>query len=66
MSSGYEIFGLDNIPNKGPALIICFHGVFPIDMYYLAAKVFLVNKRLIITVAHRQNFKFIGKLLINR
>lgn len=66
MPSGYEIFGLDNIPSKGPALIISFHGTMPFDMYYLAAKVFLLNKRVLISVVDKGIFEVTGdRLLIN-
>lgn len=27
LSSGYEVHGLENIPDEGPALLIYFHGM---------------------------------------
>uniref|UniRef100_A0A8C6URD2 Transmembrane protein 68 n=2 Tax=Neogobius melanostomus TaxID=47308 RepID=A0A8C6URD2_9GOBI len=34
---GYEIHGLEKIPDKGPALIVYYHGAIPIDYYYFLA-----------------------------
>ena len=36
---GYEVQGLENIPDEGPAMIIYYHGALPVDYYYLVAKV---------------------------
>uniref|UniRef100_A0A3Q3NML9 Transmembrane protein 68 n=1 Tax=Labrus bergylta TaxID=56723 RepID=A0A3Q3NML9_9LABR len=34
---GYEIHGMEKIPDKGPALIVYYHGAIPIDYYYFLA-----------------------------
>ena len=34
---GYEVVGLDNIPESGPALIVYYHGALPIDYIYLVS-----------------------------
>ena len=34
---GYEVVGLDNIPESGPALIVYYHGALPVDYYYLVS-----------------------------
>lgn len=44
---GYELIGLNNIPDTGPALIVYYHGTLPIDVYYILAKCLLYKKRLI-------------------
>jgi 1-acyl-sn-glycerol-3-phosphate acyltransferase len=57
---GYELIGLENIPKKGPALIIYYHGTFPIDHYYIVFKVYESMRRLIYTVGARFLFKIPG------
>ncbi len=39
---GYEVEGLENIPDRGPAMIIYYHGALPVDYYYLVMKVSLL------------------------
>lgn len=56
---GYEIKGLDNIPD-GPCLVIYYHGALPIDMYYFTARLYLRRRQLIHTVADRLLFKIPG------
>ncbi|XP_030024112.1 transmembrane protein 68 isoform X1 [Manduca sexta] len=56
---GYEIRGLENIP-EGPFLIIYYHGALPIDMYYFIARMQLLRRRHIHTVADRLLFKIPG------
>ncbi|XP_053618489.1 DGAT1/2-independent enzyme synthesizing storage lipids isoform X2 [Plodia interpunctella] len=56
---GYEIRGLENIPD-GPFLIIYYHGALPIDMYYFTARMLLFKRRHIHTVADRFMFKIPG------
>ncbi|XP_025985894.1 transmembrane protein 68 isoform X2 [Solenopsis invicta] len=57
---GYEIVGLENIPQNKPVLFIFYHGALPVDMYYFAAKIFLSNSKLIRMVADRFLFKIPG------
>lgn len=59
-STGYEIVGMENIPQDKPVLFIYYHGAIPIDLYYFMAKVFLFNSKLIHTVADRFLFNFPG------
>ncbi len=47
---GYEVIGLDKIPDKGPALLIYYHGALPLDYYYLVAKTVLHRRRIIHSV----------------
>ena len=57
---GYEVEGLENIPDEGPALLIYYHGAIPLDYYYLMAKVLLLKKRLIQAVGDRFLFSIPG------
>ncbi|KAL6257203.1 hypothetical protein P5V15_012131 [Pogonomyrmex californicus] len=57
---GYEIQGLENIPQDKPVLFIYYHGAIPIDMYYFVSKIFLYNSKLICTVGDRFLFKIPG------
>lgn len=57
---GYEIVGLENIPQDKPVLFIYYHGAIPVDVYYFVSKVFLYNSKLIRLVADRFLFKIPG------
>jgi hypothetical protein len=59
--AGYEIKGLENIPETGPALIIYYHGAIPIDIYYFLAKTLFCKNRLVHTVADYFLFKIPGQ-----
>lgn len=54
---GYEIEGLENIPDNGPALIVFYHGAMPVDWYYLLSKTIIHKNRLICAVGDRFLFK---------
>ena len=47
---GYEVIGLEKIPDTGPALLVYYHGALPLDYYYLVAKVVLLTHRVIHSV----------------
>ncbi|XP_018568302.1 transmembrane protein 68 [Anoplophora glabripennis] len=57
---GYEVKGLEHVPDTGPALIIYYHGAIPIDIYYFLAKVIFTKNRLVHTVADHFLFKIPG------
>lgn len=57
---GYEVVGLQNIPQNKPVLFVYYHGALPIDLYYFIAKIFLFNSRLVHTVADRFFFNIPG------
>ncbi|CAG9766252.1 unnamed protein product [Ceutorhynchus assimilis] len=57
---GYEINGLENLPETGPALVIYYHGAIPIDIYYFLAKIYLSRNRIVHTVADHFLFKVPG------
>lgn len=58
-STGYEIEGLENLPDGG-ALIVYYHGTLPVDLYYFIARVYLLKNRLVQTVADRFLFNIPG------
>lgn len=63
---GYEVVGMENIPDNGPALIVYYHGATPIDYYYLLSKTLLKKNRVIRSVGDRFLFKVPGwKLLMD-
>uniref|UniRef100_A0AAG5CZB0 Phospholipid/glycerol acyltransferase domain-containing protein n=1 Tax=Anopheles atroparvus TaxID=41427 RepID=A0AAG5CZB0_ANOAO len=63
---GYEVTGLENLPENGPALIIYYHGALPIDMYYLTAETMLKRNRLIHTIGDRFLDRIPGWRLVSR
>lgn len=50
---GYEIIGINNIPETGPAIIIFYHGVVDIDYFCFYAKYFLIRNKLIYTLGDK-------------
>ena len=62
---GHEIIGFEKIPNKGPALIILYHGAIPVDMYYLLAKIVLYKDRTLHAVGDRFLFCIPGRYYEN-
>ncbi|KFB41384.1 AGAP013284-PB-like protein [Anopheles sinensis] len=62
----YEVSGLENLPEDGPALIIYYHGALPIDMYYLTAETMLKRNRLIHTIGDRFLDRIPGWRLVSR
>ncbi|KAI1713940.1 acyltransferase domain-containing protein [Ditylenchus destructor] len=57
---GYEIDGLEHIPDEGPALLVAYHGTLPLDLYYIIAKGILYKKRTIHCVGDKFVFKMPG------
>nr|XP_018916703.1 PREDICTED: transmembrane protein 68 [Bemisia tabaci] len=57
---GWEVVGEENIPKDSGALLIYYHGALPIDVYYLLARTYLNQNRLIHTVGDRFLFKIPG------
>lgn len=62
MISGYEVIGLENIPDTGGALVVYYHGAIPIDLFYFLSHVFLNKNRLIYTVADKFLFRIPGNI----
>ena len=48
---GYEIVGFENLPLDKRALVVYYHGVIPVDYYYLSSRYSIKNKRTIWTIA---------------
>ena len=61
---GYEVSGLEHLPESGPALIVYYHGALPIDVYYLLAKAILYKHRYIHCVADKFLFRIPGFRLL--
>lgn len=40
----YKIEGLENIPEKGPALVVFYHGALPVDMIFFKMRMYLINR----------------------
>lgn len=57
---GYEIHGLENVPDSGPALFVYYHGTLPIDVYYVISKCLLYKKRTLHCVGDKFIFKIPG------
>uniref|UniRef100_A0A8C6LI27 Transmembrane protein 68 n=1 Tax=Nothobranchius furzeri TaxID=105023 RepID=A0A8C6LI27_NOTFU len=57
---GYEIHGMEKIPDEGPALIVYYHGAIPIDYYYFLASVIIQKGRTCHSVADHFLFKIPG------
>uniref|UniRef100_A0A3B3UQD6 Transmembrane protein 68 n=1 Tax=Poecilia latipinna TaxID=48699 RepID=A0A3B3UQD6_9TELE len=56
---------MEKIPNRGPALIVYYHGAIPIDYYYFLAHVIIQKGRTCHSVADHFLFKIPGfKLLL--
>ena len=37
---GYRAANLEKIPKVGPAMVVCYHGFIPSDMYLLPCEIF--------------------------
>lgn len=57
---GYEVKGLENIPKDSRALVVYYHGVIPVDYYYLNSRYLFYSKRLMWTIAADFLFKAPG------
>lgn len=57
---GYEVKGLENIPDKGAALIVYYHGAIPIDIYYLNANLYIEKSRTLFSVMDNIMLKIPG------
>ena len=62
MNLAHEVVGMENIPNKGPALLCMYHGTLPVDVYYLLAKLQLYKKRRLKIIVDHFLFKMPGSL----
>jgi len=60
----YEIVGFENLPANKRALVVYYHGVVPVDYYYLSSRYFIKHKRTIWTIAAEFLFKTPGLRLL--
>lgn len=49
---GYEITGLENIPDTGPVLLVFYHAAFPADLMFFMSRIYF-DKRFVWTVVDR-------------
>lgn len=56
----HDVVGLDNVPERGPALIVMYHGTLPLDVYYLLAKLQLSKRRRLKIIVDHFLFKLPG------
>jgi len=56
----HDVIGLENVPNRGPALLCIYHGTLPIDLYYLLARLQLEKKRRLKVIVDHFLFKLPG------
>jgi len=56
----HEVVGMENIPDRGPALLCMYHGTLPVDVYYLLAKLQLFKKRRLKIIVDHFLFKMPG------
>jgi len=62
----YDVDGFGRIPKSGPALIVYYHGVIPLDHFYLMTKVLLYRKRFIRSVGDHFLFMLPGSKILMR
>ncbi len=43
--NSYKVQGLENIPKEGGALLVLYHGLVPLDFWYLGLKIYLETGR---------------------
>jgi hypothetical protein len=53
---------MEKIPDEGAAIIVYYHGVIPIDLYYTISKALLVKGRHIHAIGDKFLFKIPGVL----
>jgi len=61
---GYELWGLENLPLEGGALLVYYHGALPLDYYYLVGRVLLLKEVVIHSVVDNFLFKLPGLKLV--
>ncbi|XP_041359467.1 transmembrane protein 68-like [Gigantopelta aegis] len=61
---GYEVVHMERLPMVGPAMIIYYHAVIPIDVYYIVARTLVERGRHIKCVGDRFLFNIPGWRLL--
>ena len=57
---GYEIEGIENIPDSGPAILVLYHPVVPVDLIFLIPNICLIKNRKIIAIIDKFVLKIPG------
>ena len=57
----HEVQGMEKIPSKGPAILVWYHGVVPIDYMALVSRLYLRDERIVNSVVHRNLLNVPGK-----
>lgn len=60
IEKGYEIVGIEKIPETGPAIFVLYHPEGPLDAAFFMSKIFLERNRKILAIVERMNFKMPG------
>ena len=55
-----EIVNIENVPYKGPALLIMYHATTPIDAGFFISKFFIEKKRKVLAIIDRIAYKIPG------
>ncbi|KAI1691053.1 acyltransferase domain-containing protein [Ditylenchus destructor] len=58
--NGYEVKGLEHLPDEGPALLISYHGTSPLELWYFMCRGMLAKRRMIHCVGDQFCFKMPG------
>lgn len=64
--NGFQLRGLENIPTEGPALIVLYHGLVPLDYWYLGLTIYRETGRLPRALADRWLFQAPGLAWLTR
>jgi 1-acyl-sn-glycerol-3-phosphate acyltransferase len=62
----FEMHGIENVPKKGPALIVGYHGPLPLDGIFASFQIYLETGRVVRGVADRKLFELPGFNLFYR
>jgi len=60
----HEVVGIENIPDRGPALLVFYHGTLPIDLYYSMAYLRIKKRRRLKIIVDHFLFKMPGMKLV--
>ena len=52
---------MENVPNKGAALIIMYHATTPFEAGFFMSKIFLEKKRKVLAIVDRIAYKIPGE-----
>lgn len=64
VSSGYEVIGIENLP-EGPGIIIYYHGALVVDYAFLVARIHIQKGRTINSVVHHFLTRIPGDIYLN-